>query len=50
LLAARGLLGAYLAPQSALLDRWLSLRGGQTEAFMLLCGGIGLAIFGFAGH
>jgi curved DNA-binding protein CbpA len=46
LLAARGLLGAYLAPQSALLDHWLSLRGGQSEAFMLLFGGIALAIFG----
>lgn len=46
LLAARGILGAYVAPQSALLDRWLSLSGGQSEAFMLLFGGIALAIFG----
>ena len=45
-LAARGFLGAYVAPQSALLGRWLSLRGGQNEAFMLFLGGIALAIFG----
>lgn len=47
LLATRGFLGAYIAPQSALLDRWLSLRGGQNEAFVLFLGGIALAIYGF---
>ena len=46
LLAARGFLGAYVAPQSALLDRWLSLSGGQNEAFLLFLAGIGLAIYG----
>lgn len=44
-LAAWGFLGAYVAPQSSLLD-WLSPRGGQDEAFLLLLGGIALAIFG----
>jgi curved DNA-binding protein CbpA len=47
LLAARGFLGAYVAPRGgALLERWLSLSGGQNEAFLLFLGGIALAIFG----
>ena len=46
LLAARGFLGAYVAPHSGPLERWLSLSGGQNEAFLLFLGGIALAIFG----
>jgi curved DNA-binding protein CbpA len=46
ILAARGFLGAYIAPQSALLDRWLSMPGGENEAFMLFLAGIAVAIFG----
>ena len=46
IIAARGFLGVYVAPQSAALDRWLSLSGGQNKAFLLLLAGIALAIFG----
>ena len=46
LLAARGFLGAYVAPQSALLEHWLSLSRGQNEAFMLMCAGIALMLYG----
>jgi curved DNA-binding protein CbpA len=46
LIAARGFLGAYVAPRGALLERWLSLSGGQNEAFLLFLSGIALAIFG----
>jgi curved DNA-binding protein CbpA len=45
-LAARGFLGVYVAPQSALLERWLSLSGGSNEAFLLMLAGIALALFG----
>ncbi|MFI5363886.1 MAG: J domain-containing protein [Elusimicrobiota bacterium] len=47
MLAGRGFLGAYVAPQSVLLGRWLSLNGGQTEGFLMLLGGVALLIFGF---
>jgi curved DNA-binding protein CbpA len=46
ILAARGFLGAYVAPHAGPLERWLSLSGGQNEAFLLFLGGIALAIFG----
>jgi curved DNA-binding protein CbpA len=46
LLAARGFLGAYVAPHSGPLERWLSLGGGQNEAFLFFLVGIALAIFG----
>jgi curved DNA-binding protein CbpA len=45
-LSARGFLGAYVAPRSALLGPWLSLRGGQNEAFLFFLAGIALAIYG----
>jgi len=46
LLAGRGFLGAYVAPHSAILESWLSLRGGQNEAFLLFLSGIAIAIYG----
>ncbi|MFI5363204.1 MAG: J domain-containing protein [Elusimicrobiota bacterium] len=46
ILAGRGFLGAYVAPHSGALERWLSLGGGQNEAFLFFLAGIALAIFG----
>jgi|GEM_PF-6838114 len=45
-LAIRGFLGAYVAPQSPQLERWLYLGGGQEKNFIVLFAGIALALFG----
>ena len=45
-LALRGFLGAYVAPQSSALERWLSLRGGQDRAFVYYFLGTAVAFCG----